>query len=312
MNNSSGKVKNKFYFFKSKIIGFGGQNIYITTFLMPTLVILTGIMLYPIIITIYMSISKVDLVNFTFEFIGFENFLLILKNPRVLNAVKNTIYWLVFGVMFQFIIGFGAALLLNSKPNGEPVFGLIIFKTILIIPWTLAAVVTSLNWRWLLHAEFGIINWFFTNVLRIFSSPLLDNSVTAFPTLIMVDVWRSFPFIMLMIYSALQSVPNTHYEAAAIDGASPIQVLQHVILPWVKPVAKVVIILRTVWTLNEFTIVKVMTGGGPAGKTDILGMHIYQRGFVLFKFEEAAALSVITLIISIIIIYIYNKVLKEE
>ena len=124
------------------------------------------------------------------------------------------------------------------------------------------------------------------------------------------NIWWGYPFTMLMVRAGLQTVPHSLYDAAIVDGANYFQLLHSVIMPWLRPVITIVVVLQTINNLNGFTLVKVMTGGGPSGATKIFSIMIYKQGFSFFHFEYAAAISVIVLIVAFIMALIYIRIIS--
>jgi len=278
------------------------ESLSITWFLLPTVLIIFLVMVYPMLHGIILSISRLDFANFSLTIDGFSNFISLFNSDIFWIAFKNSMIWTVSTVTGQFVIGFGAALLLN-----QPIKGSYIFTTILLLPWAIAGVVVGLTWFWLYHADFGTIAWLL-KALNFNVTAVLSDQYTAFPAVILADIWRGFPFIMLMLLSGLQTIPRNLYDAAVVDGANSFEIFKYIIVPWMKPMIIIVLILRTVWSLNAFDLVKIMTKGGPGNITEILGLYIYDQGFSYFKFEKAAAASVVLLVIAIIVSIVYIKV----
>jgi len=276
------------------------KNLVIIGFLLPTFLIIFVVMIYPMLHGIILSISRLDFGDFTLTIDGFSNYINLFNSDIFWIAFKNSMIWTVSTVTGQFIIGFGAALLLD-----QPIKGSYVFRTILLLPWAFAGVVIGVTWFWLYHDDFGMLTWLLRG-LNFNVTAVLSNEHTAFPAVILADIWWGFPFVMLMLFSGLQTVPRTLYDAAIVDGANSFQIFRHVIVPWMSPIITIVIILRTIWSLNAFDLVKVMTGGGPGDTTEIFGFYIYKQAFKYFKLEKAAAASVVLLVIAIIgsILYI--------
>jgi multiple sugar transport system permease protein len=170
-------------------------------------------------------------------------------------------------------------------------------------------VVIAFDWFWLYHTDFGMLSHIVAKI-KGSAIALLANQDTALPAIMVANIWWGYPFAMLMLLSGLRTVPASLYDAAIVDGASGFQILRHVIIPWLRPVMTIVIILETVYTLNGFTLVKIMTGGGPGGATDIFGMMIYRKGFMFFHFEEAAAAAIVVLGIAVVLALFYLRVIS--
>lgn len=278
------------------------KNLFIIGFLLPTFLVIFMVMLYPMLYGIILSISKLNFADFTLTIDGFSKFINLFNSDIFWIAFKNSMIWTFSTVIGQFIIGFGAALLLN-----QPIKGSYVFRTILLLPWAFSGVVIGITWFWLYHDDFGMLTWLLRELNFNFIAVLSDER-TAFPAVILADIWWGFPFVMLMLFSGLQTVPKTLYDAAIIDGANSFQILRYIIVPWMSPIITIVLILRTTWSLNAFDLVKVMTGGGPGDTTEIFGLYIYKQAFRYFKFEKAAAASLVLLVIAIIFSILYIRV----
>jgi len=275
-------------------------------FLFPSMVIIGGVMVYPILYAIIMSLSRVKLGTWEFTFVGFSHFSKLFTDSAFWGATQNSLIWVVGCTAIQFFLGFVAALLLSKRVPYVSVF-----RTILLFPWAVSGVVVAFNWFWLLHGDFGMVSWTLKQITNV-RVGLLENVRTVFPALMLIHIWWQYPFAMLVLLAGLQSVPLSFREAAIIDGANSIQVLWHIIIPWIRPIIITMLILQIIEGLNAFTIVQIVTGGGPAGITEIFAVFIYKRAFTLFRFEEAAAASIIVLAITLPLSFLYIITFMEK
>ena len=205
------------------------------------------------------------------------------------------------------MLSLGAALALNREFLGRGVL-----RALLLIPYVISAVAASYVWRWLYHSDFGVIGALSVQ-LGITDRPInyLDNIHTALPSLIVVNVWREFSFAMIMMLVGLQTVPDQLLRAAQVDGAGTWQRFWHVTMPHLKGVTMVTVLLLVVANLNSFIIPYVMTGGGPAGATDIWIISNYQIAFGRIRFGLASAYWVILFIVMMTLGYFYVKTLTR-
>ncbi len=268
--------------------------------------LLSLVMIYPIVMGIAMSFSEIEPGTFKLTFKGFRQFKKLFEDPSFWQTVQNSLVWVLGCTAGQFITGFSLALLLNRRLRGISVF-----RVILLLPWTVPGVVTAFIWFWIYHPDYGMVSWVI-ELIRGSALSILSNGTMALPAVILVNIWWRYPFCMLMLLAGLQTVPPSHYDAAAIDGANSVHVLRHIIVPWLRPVITIVLILDTIANLNGFTLVRIMTGGGPGGVTDLFGVLIYRKGFAFFHFEEAAALSFIVLILAVILAILYIKIVNRK
>ena len=278
-------------------------------YVMPAIGVMLLVIAYPVYFTVYLSFFNTP-PNLALDekiFTGLDNYGRILGSESVHEATVNTLVWTIFSTAFAFVIGFGAALALNRNFTGR---GLL--RGTLMVPYVISAVAAAYIWRWLLHSDFGVLGAA-TMSLGITDRPInfLDNRETVLPALIMVNVWKEFPFAMIMMLAGLQTVPDQLLRAAQIDGASAWHRFWHITLPHVKGVTIVTVLLLLVANLNGFTIPYIMTGGGPAGASEIWITHIYQLAFGRIRFGLASAYSVILFIVMMTIGYFYVRALTS-
>jgi multiple sugar transport system permease protein len=272
-----------------------------------------GVMLlvigYPVVDTIWLSFfstpPSLSLANKVFN--GGANYGLVLNSDVFWSVTLNTAIWTVFSTLFSFLLGFGAALSLNRAFAGR---GLL--RGILLIPYVISAVSAAYVWRWLYHSDFGVIGAI-AMALHITDHPInfLDNVDTVLPALIVVNVWKEFSFAMIMMLAGLQTVPDQLHRAAMVDGAGPWHRFWHITVPHLKGVSVVTGLLLVVANLNSFTITYVMTGGGPAGASDLWMTSIYQLAFGRIRFGVASAYSVIVFVVTMILGYFYVRALTR-
>jgi multiple sugar transport system permease protein len=278
-------------------------------YVLPAIGVMLLVIGYPVYFTVYLSFFNTppNLALNDKIFVGLDNYLRILGADSVRETTVNTLIWTVFSTFFSFIIGFGAALALNRGFLGR---GLL--RGILLIPYVISAVAAAYVWRWLLHSDFGVFGAI-SMALGLTDHPInfLDNTTTVLPSLILVNVWKEFPFAMIMMLAGLQTVPDQLLRAAQVDGAGAWHRFWHITLPHLKNVSVVTILLLLVANLNAFTIPYVMTGGGPAGASEIWITQIYQIAFGRIRFGLASAYSVILFIVMMTMGYFYVRALTS-
>ena len=262
---------------------------------------------YPIYYTVYLSffntppsLSMADKI-----FVGADNYTRILGSGSFRDVTYNTVIWTVFSTLFSFVLGFGAALALNREFVGR---GLI--RGILLIPYVISAVAAAYVWRWLYHSDFGVIGAL-SVAAGITEKPIvfLDDIHRVLPSLIVVNVWKEFSFAMIMMLAGLQTVPDQLHRAAQVDGASAWHRFWHITVPHLKSVTLITVLLLIVSNLNSFTLPWIMTGGGPAGASQIWITDIYQVAFGRIRFGYASAYSVILFVVMMSLGYFYVRAL---
>jgi multiple sugar transport system permease protein len=278
-------------------------------YVMPAIIVMLIVIAYPIYYTVHLSFFNTP-PNLALEdkiFVGLQNYGRVLTADSVHEATWNTFVWTFFSTFIAFVMGFAAALALNRVFAGR---GLV--RGTLLVPYVISAVAASYIWRWIFHSDVGVIGalsvaWGLTERPINF----LDNRESVMASLILVNVWKEFPFAMIMLMAGLQTVPEQLLRAAEVDGAGPVQRFWHITVPHLKNVIMVTVLLLLVTNLNSFTIPYIMTGGGPAGASEIWITHIYQIAFGRIRFGLASAYSVILFIIMMAMGYFYVKALTQ-
>ena len=284
-------------------------------FLAPMLIALFVVAAWPLLRTIWFSLTDATLSNlYDAEWIGFKNYLQVrelssgkmvyrgtLVDPAWWNAVWNTVRFSIVSVVFETIFGLIVALVLNAEFRGRA-----LVRAAILIPWAIPTIVSAKMWAWMLNDQFGIINDILLNMglisERIAWTANVDTAMTA---VLIVDIWKTTPFMALLILAGLQMVPRDIYEAAAIDGVHPIKTFWKVTLPLVRPSLTVATVLNIIYVFNSFPIIWTISKGAPADKTHTLVTYLYQLAFFNGKSGEAAAVSVIGFLILCVFAGIY-------
>lgn len=270
-------------------------------FLAPALLILAGVTLFPVLYVLWLSLHRRLLIFNISRFVGIENFLFLLKDPRFWNALYNTVYFTLVSVALELGLGLAIALLLNRTFRGK---GMI--RTIVLIPWAVPTVVSAKMWEWLYNPDFGLFNYLLGAKLNWLGSPFLALNAAVF-----MDVWKTTPFVALLIMAGLQTIPGELYRAARTDGASPWFTFKALTLPLLKPVILVVLIFRTLDAFRVFDAVYVLTGGGPANATETLSIYAYKVLFQTLQFGYGSAISLTIFLLAGMITIFYVKQLRE-
>ncbi len=276
----------------------------------PALVMVALVMLYPLIYTLVMGFFKNTLFMKAPEFCGFQQYGKLFKDEVFLGSIGHTIAWTAGSVFFQFTLGFAMALLLHQ----DFVKGKTVLRILLMIPWVLPSVIGSAVWKWMYNADYGIINYIFKTIGLIGENRTwLSSPKTAMAAVIVVNVWKMFPYVMLMIEAALQGVCKDLKEAAIIDGANKGKIFTNITWPAIAPQCYSILLLLTVWTLNAFTFVYNLTEGGPAHSTEVMAMYIYKKAFTDYDFGLASAASTVLFVLCMIVGLVYiHRTNKED
>lgn len=278
-------------------------------YMLPALIIVAVVMLYPLIYTLATGFFENTLFMEKPVFADLENYKKLFHDDVFLLSIKNTFLWTAGSVVLQFTLGFAMALILHQSF----IKGKTVLRILLMIPWVTPSIVGSSIWKWMYNGDYGIINYVF-HVLGIIdkNQTWLANPKTAMWAVIAVNVWKMFPYVMLMIEASLQGVSKDLKEAAVMDGAGSWQIFKNVTWPAISMQCYSILLLLTVWTLNSFTFIYNLTEGGPAHKTEVMSMFIYRQAFTNYDFGYASAASTILFLLCMIVAFIYMKFTKEK
>ena len=273
-------------------------------FLLPAVLVTLAVVLVPVAQTMWMSLH--DYVLFrprNVPFVGLGNFVRVLRDEVFWLSLVNSAWWIGLVVGFQFLLGLGAALLLNQSFWWRGVA-----RAAIIIPWALPSVIIGLSWSWMYDFNVGVFNDILLR-LHVISAPVawLAQPDAAFYSIVLALVWQGFPFFAVTILAGLQTIPDEHYEAAELDGASGWQSLRYVILPAIKEVLATALLLRTIWVANSLDVILVMTGGGPGLATHTLPLYAFLKAYSGMEFGYAGALAMVLTFILLGVVLAYVR-----
>jgi len=276
--------------------------------LLPALCVLGLVFIYPIARAFWLSWFTENLATqLQPVFSGLSNYQRMIGDGRFWQSLWNTSVFTFCSVILELLLGLGVALILNKS-----FFGRGVVRTIAIIPWALPTAVMGLAWAWIFNDQYGVVN---DILLRL---GLIDTGINwlGTPTLAMValvvaDVWKTTPFISIILLAGLQSISEDLYEAHRMDGASPWQSFQQITLPLLMPQILIALLFRFAQSFGIFDLVQVMTGGGPAGSTETVSIYIYSTVMRYLDFGYGAALVVITFLLLVLAVAIISLLLKR-
>ena len=278
----------------------------------PTFLLLVLVIIVPIVKVVQMSLSRYVLTDPAGNkpFVGLDNYAAMIVDGAFWYSIWISLQYTIGTVVFAYALGLGFALLLNKDfPLRQ------MMRSLVILPWATPYVAAVLIWLWVFEPQStGILNWMLMNI-GVTDAPqrfLLDRTLVM-PSLITVNVWKEFPFAMIMLLAGLQTIPRDLYEAAAVDGGTRWQQFRYITLPSLRFVNRVVILLLAIWSFKQFTIIHLMTGGGPGNTSEALIIKTYNQAFSGFDMGYASTLGVASLVISKLfcIVYLYVTGRKE-
>lgn len=275
--------------------------------LLPTLAVVVFVALWPLIQTIYLSFTDARLASVRpTQFVGFDNYVRLINDGRFRNSIWVTIQFTVITVFFEFVLGLIIALVINSNFKGRG-----LMRTAMLVPWAIPTVISAQMWKWMYNDIYGVINDLGRRVGLISGNiALAADPATAIPAIAAVDIWKTTPFVALLLLAGLQVIPGDVYEAAHVDGATRLQQFWRITLPLLKPAILVTLIFRTLDALRVFDVFYVFFGA----RADTQTMAIYnQQNIVAFsRLGYGAAISVAIFIIIGIFVALYVTFLKIE
>jgi multiple sugar transport system permease protein len=240
--------------------------------------------------------------------VGFANYSAAWHDGLLQISVRNSFIYTISCVVLSFVIGFITALLLNQVLRGQTVY-----RVLIVLPWVISPVVAGFAWRWILNDNFGYVN-FLLHELGIITQNIvwLGDPTFAFLAIIMAGTWRIFPFVMIMMLAGLQNVSQDLLEAAEIDGAGAVRKFFSVTVPQVRSVMVVVILLSFIWVFSDFSVVYVMTRGGPLQSTMVLPVLIQKLMFINLRMGTASALALMLAVILLVFSILYLRFMEKE
>jgi len=276
-------------------------------FVLPLVVLVLLLIAYPLGSAVYLSLTE-KYVGYPPRFVGLKNYVELTGDPVFRKVIWNSAVFTVGSVTVKLMIGLLMALSLH-----QALFARRLVRGILLLPWVVPTVITALAWHWMFDALRGFIN-VSLETLGLIGEPIawLGQPATAMMAVVVVNIWRGFPFFGVSLLAGLQAIPADLYEAAAVDGASATQRFRHVTLPGLRPVIFVTALISTIFTLNDFNIVYVMTRGGPGIATHILATYTYEVGFQALRWGRAVAVSMYLMPLVVVLIVVLARRLTRE
>jgi len=274
--------------------------------LTPSLLIMLGVTLWPIVSTFILSFFNVSTgINQVRTFVGLGNYLEMLRDQLFWETIGRTLYFTVVSVGLELILGLAIAQLIHSHPWGWQ-----FLRFSLIIPWAVPTIVNGAMWRWIYSADFGALNGLLMQLGLIkHYVPWLSLPNMAMNLVIVADIWHTMPFVALVLQAALATLPEDLNEAAAVDGANAWQRFWQIRVPLLRPAILVALIVRTVDAFRVFDIVYILTSGGPAYKTLTITYLTYLNSFAFGKQGTGAALSFLISAFTIMMALVYIRIL---
>ena len=282
-------------------------------YLTPTLTLLAALTIVPIVtVFLYSLVDNVIVTQKPPTFVGLDNYVEVLSHRKFRGALGNTLYFAIASVIVHFIIGLSFALLLNTRLIGAKTKA--IFRVIYILPWVFTASIIAILWRLLMNPH-GVINFV---LLELGLIPELVEWLSdrdyALNAVTFINIWSGYPFYLVSFLAGLQGIPDDLYEAGRVDGASFGQLFRHITLPQLKPIIISLALLDFIWTIHQFTLIWMTTGGGPMRSTEVLSTYTYKAAFSSHQYSIASTLAMVILAMCtfVAIFYVRNQRMAGE
>lgn len=278
--------------------------------LAPAMLTMTLVILYPVLWAINLSFRRVDIYTPLIPLgpLTLHNYTRLFASADFWQSIRISVEYVIISVFVAMLIGFGTALLLNQRFRGR-----MLARMLVVLPWAIPSVVAANIWWWILDPSYGLLNWALLR-LHIITEPI--NWVTSpGPALLavsMVTVWKGYPFFVVMILAGLQSIPQDLYDAASVDGSGSLAAFRYVTVPGLHHILALATLLSVLWVFREFTYIWVLTGGGPIRATETLAIMTYRQAFGFFHMGFAAAIGVVTLLVSTIASIVFIRQAARE
>ena len=274
-------------------------------FVLPGVLLLVLVLGFPAITSLSYSIKPEQAGPVSYTLSNYTN---LLKDPFFSRTFWNTGIFVFLSVASHMVLGLAVAMVLNTALPAKP-----LFRLIALLPWVVPDVVAGIIWKWMYNPIYGAINDFLLKI-GLINTPVewLSNPALALFSVILVNLWRGFPFVMLILLAGLQAIPRHLYEAAGIDGASRVQSFFHITIPGLRKMIVVALALDIVWEVRRFGLIQAMTQGGPGVLTEVLSTYTYKQYFQFFRFEYASAIAVVMTVVLLLVSLPYIWMISQE
>ena len=272
-------------------------------FMLPALLIVAAVAIYPIAYEIYLSFTNWYLLkNPEPVFQGLEGYRRLFNDPTIWSSLLRTCYWTIGTVVLEYVVALPLAMLLNrrSRVNG-------VLTGIILLPWVTPAIVAAYTWRWLLDSQYGIIHAILEAIGLVGDRSMLADPDRALTALIVISAWKGAPFMAIALLATMKSIPGELYEAAALDGAGLFRQFRDITLPLLRQVSVVLSLVLGILAFYSFDMIWVLTKGGPSNSTQLIGVYLFRSFFERLDFSYAATIGVSMLAVLIVFSTVYLR-----
>ncbi len=269
----------------------------------PTVLVFCAVIVYPLVSAIYLSLFQIFTPTLEGGWVGLENYRTLIGKDEFWSSLWNNLVWTAGTLTLQIVFGVGMALVLHQN-----IWFRSLARSLILFPYFISTVVAVLVWKWLFNDLYGILNhlliaWGLSDL----PIDYLGSMPNAMISVILVGAWKYFPFVVIAVLARLQTIPDSLYEAARIDGAGPVARFFDVTLPQLREVLVVIVMLRAIWDFKEFDLIYLLTGGGPVSSTQTLPLLVYKEAFALNQMGMASAYAVVMMGIMLVFMILYIR-----
>lgn len=278
----------------------------------PAVIMTTVFILVPVVDSVIKSFTSYKIKNIISGKPGtwnnFENYIKLFQNAKLSQAISNTFLFVIVVVICAFIVAMALALILSAGVKGAK-----IIQGVMMTPWVIPTVISALIWMWLFQPQYGLVKYLVSVATggAITDLAVLNNPKTALMGISVASLWKQVPLMTLLLLAGLQNVPGELLEAATVDGANRIQKFFHITIPSMKSVITITVSMSIIENFKQFPLFWTMTGGGPDGATTTLAILSYREAFVSQDLGSGAAVTTVWMMLMMIVIFVYNKVMKK-
>lgn len=287
------------------------SRLYAFALLAPAIIVVLLVIVYPLVIAAQMSFYDVQIFRRDRGFTGtpgWFNYRDMIENANFWRSLRVTLGYVFWGTVGSFGIGLFTAVLLN-----QPFRGRFMARILVMMPWPIPGVVAATIFMWMFNSSFGVVNYLLLQVGLIEAPvPWFTSTGPAFFAVTAATIWKGYPFFTVTLLAGMQSIPKELFEAARVDGANAVQQFRHITIAALRPVIGISLVISTLWLFRVFDIIFVMTGGGPSGATETLAIGIYREAFQYFQMSYAAAVGMVTLLLSVLATFVYLRATSKS
>ncbi|MEU6411975.1 sugar ABC transporter permease [Microbispora sp. NPDC046933] len=277
--------------------------------LAPAMVVVFGVVLYPMGRTLVLSlVDATSALQTEFTFSGLSNYTALLSNSEFWATVWRTAVFTVFSTAVELVVGLLLAQFLNQRIRGQW-----FFRSLVVLAWALPTIVSANMWRWILHPEYGALNGLLMHLGLLDSyKDWIGGPTQALFVVALVDAWKTTPLVAILLLASMQTIGDDVYEAAAMDGAGAVRRFLSITIPMLKPAIAVVLVLRTIEAFKVFDIIYIMTRGGPDSGTTTIAFYTYLQAFSNQEFSLGSAAAYLTVLFIFVLSLVYLRMLRTD